>query len=488
MSERSQVESGVDHTVRLRTQSSYIESDRTEQNEPYLVNGDGPSGHASVNFNGHSSMTGRVIEIVPISSSDTNMTLSSSLPVPGNDHFKWNGAGAAFYGGERCIPEFHNPFMGLESYYACEGHSVEDIIASFCGSSQTSTVPLDLSSKSSQRSSQVNSQVISSHEPQNGIASCQDDNDTDDLSQVIALNDNSDPIDLSQPAQPKIDDHVQQHTNDETILPQLVMENFQNLSNHQWKIPKDEHIQQPTNDEQITPQQHQGKKSQNGGSTKSSRKKNSSSSSRKNNNKRHSSDSPLLKMSSDSEENTTQKSDQQQDNQEQPSPKKRARNHSRGGKREEPSQCTYCNKWFCSSWSRLSHERTHTGQNRYYCKVCHRSFPTQHNHAKGAGAAGGSKNDSVATTTKASAAAKLSKTTGSTSRLEPKADSGQSGAKGDSGQAQANPISDQSEERANSGQSEAANDSFENQSAEATDITSQDGDNQSAAKDEEVVL
>ena len=92
--------------------------------------------------------------------------------------------------------------------------------------------------------------------------------------------------------------------------------------------------------------------------------------------KRHS-DSP--KVSSDSEE----KSDQQQQDNQQPSPKKRSRNHSRSGKREEPSQCTYCSKWFCSSWSRLSHERTHTGQNRYYCKVCHRSFPTQHNHSRG---------------------------------------------------------------------------------------------------------
>ena len=51
-------------------------------------------------------------------------------------------------------------------------------------------------------------------------------------------------------------------------------------------------------------------------------------------------------------------------------------------KREEPSQCSYCSKWFCSSWSRISHERTHTGQNRHYCKVCHRSFPTPHEHNK----------------------------------------------------------------------------------------------------------
>ena len=59
---------------------------------------------------------------------------------------------------------------------------------------------------------------------------------------------------------------------------------------------------------------------------------------------------------------------------------KRGRMTSRGGKREIPSQCSFCDRWFCSMWSRMSHERTHTGQNRHYCKVCHRSFPTAHDH------------------------------------------------------------------------------------------------------------
>ena len=76
---------------------------------------------------------------------------------------------------------------------------------------------------------------------------------------------------------------------------------------------------------------------------------------------------------------------------------KRGRASSRSSKREEASQCSYCNRWFCSTWSRLSHERTHTGQNRHYCKVCHRSFPVAHNHHENTGSNNNSRNKNKST-------------------------------------------------------------------------------------------